>query len=167
MWESMFGVPEPLRKTPIPARAVARQPSAPAAVPSVPTPQFPSVEEMARYIQAKWPLEAIWNFVRETRGKPAFQSTGTMAVDRLAGGTPEDMAKELAPWVGIPVHLIDNYRRRGIELWKDLFYPMFDLVGMAFQTIQPKDLPGTFYIFTDLVVVDLYYTEEVGRRPWK
>ena len=164
MWEKMFGSPELLEKT---AQPPVPKPVAPKEAGLLP-PDFPSVEEVAKYIRATWPLDPIWSFVRQTRGTEAFQKTKTMAVDRLAGADPRrDMAKELAPWIGIPEQAIDNYRRRGIELWQGLFYPMFDLVGMALQSIKPADIPGTFYIFTDHVVVDLYYTEETGRRLGK
>jgi len=186
VWEELFGPPEEISRAPITKPSIfdpyvqatfaaAPPPSAaPMAPPqqfyAQPTAGFPSPEEIAAFIQSVWPIEAVWDFVREHRTTLEFRQTGTMMVDRFAGSDPrESVEYETAEWFGIIKELVDDYSRRGAitEIWKDIFYPMFDIAGMALGMIKPSDLPGYFFVKPDNGVVDLYYTEAIGRRPWK
>lgn len=185
VWEELFGPPEEISRTPVTKPSMFEpymqttfaQAPPPSAAPMVappfyapPTESFPNLEEMAVFIQSVWPIEAIWDFVREHRMTLEFRQTGTMMVDRFAGIDPrENVEYETAEWFGITKELVDDYSRRGVitEIWKEIFYPMFDIAGMALGMLKPPDLPGYFFVKPDNGVVDLYYTETIGRRPWK
>lgn len=185
VWEELFGPPEEISRTPITKPSMFEpyiqttfvQAPPPSTAPMVappfyaqPTESFPSPEEMAAFIQSAWPIEAIWDFVREHRTTLEFRQTGTMMVDRFAGRDPrESVEYETAEWFGTPKELVDDYSRRGViaEIWKEVFYPIFDIAGMALGMLKPPDLPGYFFVKPDNGVVDLYYTEAIGRRPWK
>jgi len=154
---------------PFPAAPPAALP--PAAPP--PSVTLPTVDEMVGFINLAWPLEFIWDMVRASRGEMGFRQVGVMAVHRVAGFDPGmGVEYELADSLGLGPEVVAEYQRRGLlltALWSDVFYPMFALVAQAVDTIKPQDLPGRFFLHwsEDGVGIELYYTEEVGRRPWK
>ncbi len=176
--------PPPIPPAPRPAAPAFRQPLTPPPVrPGIPTapslyalPQpppeiFPTPGEMAEFIQASWPLDPVWDFVREHRDTPEFRRTGTMVVDRFAGLDPRAaVEREASEWFGISKELVDDYERRGLlasAFWTDVLYRMFDIATAALEALKPRDLPGSFYISTDNLSVDLNYAEGAGRQPWK
>lgn len=132
---------------------------------------FPTVQEMAEFIQSYWPLETIWEVVREGRNGAAFAKSRMLDVDRLAGNDPrEGVEYELAAHLGLDDALINDYQKRGLltsALWNEIMYPMFDLATKALEIIKPREFPGYFFIAPTegLVGVDLFYTEQAGRSP--
>lgn len=158
--------PQPQKpQLPVPVPPVA-VPQPTYGYPTPPSPEiFPRPEEMAAFMQEFWPLDQIWEVVREARTRREFETTRSLVVDRLAGLDPrEGVEYELASWLNIAPDIVDDYRKRGLltsALWRDVFYPMFDIAAMALELVKPPDLPGRFYLFIsqDGFSVDLYYTE--------
>lgn len=195
MWERMFGEAEEAKqRTPAaPERMFDPFTPAPASppfhFPVTPTPKtprpfmpqgsylpgpqiLPSVPEMAEFIQSYWPLDAIWDVIRDARRSGLFQRHGgILAVDRLGGSDPREIIEyELAEHLGLDNALINDYQRRGTlrsALWSEILYPMFDLVGQAFQIAKPQDLPGYFFVAptADMLAVDLFYDEQSIPGP--
>lgn len=165
-----YAAPLPAMPTPFPM-APAGLPT-PAAEPR-PEIMLPTVDEMVNFLQAAWPLDYIWDAIRAGRGELGFRQAGVMAVHRLAGFDPgTGVEYELADSLGLGPEIVTEYQRRGLlltALWSDVFYPLFAVVAQALDRIKPQDLPGRFFLHwsEDGVGIELYYAEEVGRRPWK
>lgn len=142
-------------------------PSAPTAGPIM----LPSIEEMVDMVSRLWPLEVVWDVVRTERTSPYFRQAGVMEIDRVAGPRPPHGAHspieyEVADFFGVPHELVDEHLRGGTPgrdaLWRDIYYPLFDLLNRAMDRLKPADLPGRFGLDWDMdrTGIDLLYVEQ-------
>lgn len=190
MWEIMFGKPEEREEAPTGSifEVMERQAAPPPVIPSaqspygwaapfqkkVPlTPQIdtPTPEEVFQIIQHYWPLEAIWENVRQDRHTAAFHKARAMTVDVLAGAGPSPAEWDLAEIFGIPTRQVDEFvHHRGRQaFFSEILYPIFNVVTQAMGQLKPVDLPGQFFLGWDQSgrAIELIYAENVGRRPWE
>jgi hypothetical protein len=176
-----FGPPAPPPTAPpaqyYPGRPPAAMPmpfpTTPTAAAPAPSITLPTVQDMVDFLMVSWPLDFFWDMVRSSRGELSFRQSGVLVVERIAGfDSREGLEYELSDSLGLGPYIVAEYQRRGLpltELWEDVFYPMFELVAQALVMLKPQDLPGRFFLnwSEDGVGIELYYTEEIGRRPWK
>ena len=189
MWEGMFSKSEEKKKPQgsvfdIFAVEAPRPPNIPSAenpfswtapfhkkVPLTPGIDTPGPQELFYLIEHEWPLEGIWDTVRQGRHTQEFYKTKAMAVDALAGGGTEPAEWGIADMFGIPKRQVDEfvYHRDRNAFFGEILHPIFDHVTQIMGQLKPADLPGQFFIDWDAQgkVLMLVYAENVGRRPWE
>lgn len=188
MWELMFGKPEEAEQPTgsifeVFAQEAPRPPQIPSAqspygwatpfqrkVPLTPQIDTPTPQEIFQIIQ-QWPLDGIWEVVRQDRHSQAFYKAKAMAVDVLAGAGKEPAEWDLAELFGIPVRQVDEFvHHRGRDaFFAEILYPIFDQVTKIMGQFKPVDIPGQFFLDWDKTgrTIELIYAENVGRRPWE
>lgn len=189
MWEVMFSRPEEKKgPTGSPfdmfAQEAPRPPEIPSAanpfswaapfhkkVPLTPGVDTPTRDDLFRVISYEWPLEGIWDTVRQGRHSMDFYKTKAMAVDALGGAGQAPAEWDLAELFWIPTRQVDEFvRHRGRQaFFSEILYPIFDQVTQIMGQVKPADIPGQFFLDWDATgkVMMLIYAENVGRRPWE
>lgn len=125
--------------------------------------EIPDVRELAYFIQNTWPIDMIWDFVRNERLTPTFMRDRAVFVDVVAGSGENPLGLELALALGVRPETAWAYIARGAErdLWDDILIPLVERVPQAFETIRPMDLEGRFFLAQDPSgkTVELAYSE--------
>jgi curved DNA-binding protein CbpA len=177
LWEKMMSpgaepeVPGEMYSAFAPAAAPARRPPPEAYEPQAsfqpqaPAIVLPSLDDLADHIVAIWPLEGIWDFIRQVREDPGFRRTGLVDVNTVAGAAyGASVEYELAEFLGIPEETVREYDRRGLltsAFWNDIVSPMLEAFPRVMDALKPRDLPGVFFLNygADGIRIDLYYSE--------
>lgn len=132
--------------------------------------EIPTPNELYSLLQ-HWPLEGIWEVVRNERTSMAFREAGAVAVDTVAGTSGQPLEYDIADLFSISQGQIDAFiRNKGRDaLFQEVFYPLFDAVTLVLQELKPSDIPGRFFLDWDPTrrMIEVVYVEDIGRRPWK
>lgn len=120
---------------------------------------LPTPEEFASRLRATLDLGRIFSQIRATRKGAEFQRDlrrfGTRGLPALLPIMPvadQDLEADFARFFGIPGDVLDTYEHRGTmdsAIWDQLFWPLFDILGEAFEIEKPEDLPGWFALEPD------------------
>lgn len=140
-------------------------------VPLTPSIDTPASNELFYFVEHEWPLEGIWDTVRQGRHTEEFYKTRSMVVDVLGGGGQTPAEWDMADMFGIPKRQVDEFilNRDRQAFFGEILHPIFDQVTQFMGQLKPADLPGQFFIDWDATgkVLMLIYAESVGRRPWE
>lgn len=188
IWENMWESPEERRQQEgSPFDVFEQRPAPPPVIPSAESPfgwappfaqripltpgiDVPDPDQISEIVR-HWPLEEIWEVVRDERQSRAFHKAQAMAVDALGGAGSQPAEWDIAELFSIPIRQVDEFvRRRSRQaFFSEILYPVFDVVTQVFDREKPQDIPGRFFLDWDKEgrVIELIYTESVGRRPWK
>lgn len=125
---------------------------------------IPTLEDLYLILR-EWPLEEIFDLVRQERRSPGYR--GSVPVDVVAG--QEGVVEwDLAELFGIPLRQADEFiRYRGSDAFlREVLYPVFEDLTRALDYLKPADIPGHFFLDWDPSgrMVELVYAEEAGRR---
>jgi hypothetical protein len=123
--------------------------------------KLPTVEELADHFRKTNNLDAMWNFIRETRAHPDFKVDQQMAYYR---GEPmvvpidpvsyRERYTDFANFYGIPWAVMETYlnapeqyeKEAEEALWRDVLSPLNIMVPEAFELLKPDDIPGFFNV---------------------
>lgn len=125
-------------------------------------------EEMFQFIHAYWPLDPVWDIIRQLRQDPEFQRTGTLLVSRVAGKTSgSSLEYEIAEMLGVPIETVSAYDRAGqltSAFWTEAVIPLLKSFPEVMGSLKPQDLPGVFYLdySPDGTGIDLLYHEALA-----
>jgi hypothetical protein len=133
--------------------------------PQAPAVVLPSLDDLADHIEASWPLEGIWEFIRKVREDPSFRKSGIVDVNTVAGlAAGSSVEYEIAYFLGISPEIVQEYDRRGLlasAFWNDAAFPVLEAFPRVMDALKPRDLPGVFFLNygADGIKIDLYYSE--------
>lgn len=120
----------------------------------------PDARKLAEWIRSTWDLNAIWDAAQKSRADRRFAQYGAVALTSISGADAPEY--QLAEALGVPDDVLKQYEaRRQVtdQFWNDYLFPLFELFPEAMKSIQPREIPGYFYLQGTRGGVDLYYME--------
>jgi curved DNA-binding protein CbpA len=120
----------------------------------------PDAMKLAEWLRATWDLNAIWGAAEKARADRRFAQYGAVALTSITGADAPEY--QLAEALGVPDDVLKQYEsRRQVtdRFWNDYLFPLFELFPEAMKSIQPREIPGYFYLQGTRGGVDLYYME--------
>jgi hypothetical protein len=123
----------------------------------------PTIDDFSRRIEQTFPLNDMFAYIEGERRRPEFQKELSQLAKRglpieipLEPLTTKEVYTDLSSFFGIPWAVFERYlgekptreeaEQAEGQLWFDVLYPMFDILGVAFDRFKPETLPGWFTV---------------------
>jgi len=121
----------------------------------------PNARKLAEWLRSTWDLDAIWDAAQKARTDRRFTQYGAVALTSISGADAPEY--QLAEALGVPDDVLKQYEKRHQiteAFWNDYLFPLFEIFPEAMKSLQPREIPGFFYLQGTRGGVDLYYMEQ-------